>query len=44
VNKVKTVGAQQAKNIHHYKNIKVNLYKTNASIWELWQICVKSII
>jgi hypothetical protein len=37
----KTVSAQQGKNIHHYKNIKVDLYKANASIWELWQICVK---
>jgi len=28
----KTVNAQQADDIHHYKNIKEKLYKTNAAI------------
>ena len=45
MNSIKTVNSQQAKYIHHYKNIKGNLYKTNASIWKLWPIvCKKNII
>jgi len=30
---VKIINAQQAKQIHHFKNTKERLYKTNASVW-----------
>jgi len=30
---IKTVNAQQAKDVHLYRNIKGKLFKTNASIW-----------
>jgi len=33
MNNIKIVNAQQAKDIHHYKNIKGKVYKINASIW-----------
>ena len=30
---VKFINAKQAKEVYQYRNIKRNLYKTNAAIW-----------